>query len=275
MGLNGSGRLPSKPFLSLPFFSLCLSTRSPCLPAAVLRHTECVPGNPPSQGPPRPSLCPHSRHKVWPTAGTREMELERVSDSPWGGPVGPSLSQILGDSWARVGPGCGVSRPCLALQDCPPWAWNWGPGRWEQGAWIASAWVSASHVRPGLSPPERGRAQLPPAPAWWGHLRPLVNPDSARKATFKSAVICARCPCPVRHRLRAGRWEDALPDPCFLQRYPWRPPREELWKACPLSPPASFLASFFAFLWAPPLARPAVLRGDPGWELLRIPDLGP
>ena len=84
-----------------------------------------------------------------------------MSDSPQGGPVGPSLSQILRD-WGRD---AGVSRPCLALQDCPPWAWNWGPGRWEQGGWIASAWVSASRVRPGLSPPETGRAQLPPAPA--------------------------------------------------------------------------------------------------------------
>lgn len=59
------------------------------------------------------------------------------------------------------------------------------------------------------------------------------------------------------------------------QHHPRRPPSEELWKACPLAPLASFLASFFAFLWAPPLTFPAVLRGDSGWELLRIPDLGP
>ena len=191
MGLNVTGRLPLKPFLSLPFFPLCLSTRSPCLPAA--GGPWSGPGNPPSQGRPCPSLCPDSRHKAWPTAGTWEMELERVNDSPQSGPVGPSLSQTLRDSWARVG----LGRRGLTPLPCPSGlptlgAWNWGSGRWEQGGWIASARVSASRVRPGLSPPERGRAQLPPAPAWWGHLWPVVNPDSARKATFKSAVICAR-----------------------------------------------------------------------------------
>lgn len=234
MGLHVSGRLPLKPFLALPFFPLCWSTRGSLLSAAVWPHMEC-PWEA-SQSGKAPSISV-SRLQAQSLARSRHsgMEVERVSDSPQGGPVGPSLSQILGDSWARVGPGCGVSCPCLALQDCPPRAWNWGPGRWEQGGWIASAWASASLVRPGLSPPERGRAQLPPAPAWWGHLWPLVNPDSARKATFKSAVIFARCPCPLKRRLRAGGWEDALPDPCSRQHCPRRPAGGELWEACPLS----------------------------------------
>lgn len=66
--LSVSGRLPSKPFLSLPF-PLCLSTQSPCLPLLSCSTRSVSLGTLPSQGLARPSLCPHSRHKVWPTSG--------------------------------------------------------------------------------------------------------------------------------------------------------------------------------------------------------------
>lgn len=136
-----------------------------------------------------------------------------------------------GQGWGRD---AGSHAPALPFRTAHP-----GPGTGVRGGGdtvaVASAWASTSLVSPGLSPPERGRAQLPPAPAWWGHLWPLVNPDSARKATFTSAVICARCPCPMRCRLRAGGWEDALLDPCSPQHCPRRPADGELWEACPLS----------------------------------------
>lgn len=60
----------------------------------------------------------------------------------------------------------------------PAHAWNWGPGKWEWSGWPGMASVQAltSPVRPGLSPPERGRTQLPPAPAWGGASLALSEP---------------------------------------------------------------------------------------------------